>query len=245
MIYLYDGSFEGLLTCVFEAYAAKKPDISIIPQKAYIPSFLEKEQLIETDMEKFRRVYESIPKKISPRVQKIIYRVWLSEDENASNLVYKFLRIGYKIGDKVVNYIQEPAVNKVMGLNKAVGGEAHRFLGLLRFREIHKGIFYAEYEPQYNITVLIAPHFTKRLTCQPFLIHDKRRNICAVFNGQELVMTDEIPSIPDEFTESEEQYSELWKAFFRTIAIKERKNPRTQMNFMPKKYWKYLTELQQ
>ena len=81
------------------------------------PSFLEKEQLIETDMEKFRRVYESIPKKISPRVQKIIYRVWLSEDENASNLVYKFLRIGYKIGDKVVNYIQEPAVNEVIELN--------------------------------------------------------------------------------------------------------------------------------
>jgi probable DNA metabolism protein len=140
MIYLYDGSFEGLLTCVFEAYAAKKPDISIIPQKAYIPSFLEKEQLIETDMEKFRRVYESIPKKISPRVQKIIYRVWLSEDENASNLVYKFLRIGYKIGDKVVNYIQEPAVNEVIELNRAVGREAHRFLGLLRFREIHQGI---------------------------------------------------------------------------------------------------------
>ena len=41
MIYLYDGSFEGLLTCVFEAYAAK-PDISIIPQKL-IPSFLERQ----------------------------------------------------------------------------------------------------------------------------------------------------------------------------------------------------------
>ncbi|HEY8500476.1 MAG TPA: DNA metabolism protein, partial [Clostridia bacterium] len=114
MIYLYDGSFEGLLTCIFEAYAAKKPDISIVPQKAYTPSFLEEERLIETDMEKFRRVYESVSKKISPRAQKIIYKVWLSEDENASNLIYKFLRIGYKIGDKVVNYIQEPSVNRVI-----------------------------------------------------------------------------------------------------------------------------------
>lgn len=39
MIYLYDGSFEGLLTCVFEAYAAKKPDISIIPQKLIFRHF--------------------------------------------------------------------------------------------------------------------------------------------------------------------------------------------------------------
>lgn len=245
MIYLYDGSFEGLLTCVFEAYAAKNPDISIIPQKAYIPSFLEKERVIETDIEKFGRVYESVSKKISPRAQRIIYKVWLSEDEDASNLIYKFLRIGYKIGDKVINFIQEPVVNKVIELNRAVGREAHRFLGLLRFREIHKGIFYAEYEPKYNVTVLIAPHFTKRLACQPFLIHDKKRNICAVFNGSELVMTDEAPSIPDKSTESEERYSQMWKAFFKTVAIKERKNPRAQMNCMPKKYWKYLTELQQ
>ncbi|NLG89528.1 MAG: DNA metabolism protein [Clostridiaceae bacterium] len=245
MIYLYDGSFEGLLTCVFEAYASKEPDISIIPQKDCTPSFLEKERVIETDMEKFRRVYESVSKKISPLAQKVIYKVWLSEDENASNLIYKFLRIGYKIGGKVVNYIQDPAVNRVMELNKAVGREAHRFLGLLRFREVHKGIFYADYEPQYNITALIAPHFARRLACQPFLIHDKKRNICAVFNGQELVMTDETPLVPDKSMVSGDQYSELWKTFFRTIAIKERKNPRTQMNFMPKKYWKYLTELQQ
>ncbi|HAA26032.1 MAG TPA: hypothetical protein DCE11_07950 [Ruminiclostridium sp.] len=245
MIYLYDGSFEGLLTCVFEAYASKTADISIIPQKDHTPSFLEEERVIETDMEKFRRVYESVSKKISPLAQKVIYKVWLSEDENSSNLIYKFLRIGYKIGGKVVNYIQDPAVNRVMELNKAVGREAHRFLGLLRFREVHKGIFYAEYEPQYNITVLIAPHFAKRLACQPFLIHDRKRNICAVFNGRELVMTDETPSIPERSTVTEDQYSELWKAFFRSVAIKERRNPRAQMGFMPKKYWKYLTELQQ
>ena len=65
MIYLYDGSFEGLLTCVFEAYASKTADISIIPQKDHTPSFLEEERVIETDMEKFRRVYESVSKTVA------------------------------------------------------------------------------------------------------------------------------------------------------------------------------------
>ena len=44
-------------------------------------------------------------------------------------------------------------------------------------------------------------------------------------------------------SEREKEYQQLWKTFFQTIAIEERKNPRLQMQFMPKKYWKDLVEL--
>lgn len=244
MVYLYDGSFEGLLTCVFEAYASKDRDISIKSAANYIPSFLDEVKTIETDMEKFERVYSSIPKKISHRAQKIIYRAWLSEDEQAPDLIYHFLRVGYKMGGNAVNFIQDPLINKLIGLDMKVGREAHRFLGLLRFKEIYNGIFYAAYEPDFNITVLIAPHFTERLSSQQFIIHDKKRNISAVYDGNELVMTDRIPFIPDNKTGAEDEFVSLWKTFFKTIAIQERKNPRTQMQYMPKKYWKNLTEMQ-
>ena len=50
-----------------------------------------------------------------------------------------------------------------------------------------------------------------------------------------------IPSI----SETEKKYQELWTVFFKTIAIKERKNSRLQMQYMPKKYWKDLIELKQ
>lgn len=244
MVYLYDGSFEGLLTCIFEAYASKEWDVSIKNNATYIPSFLDEVKVIETDMEKFERVYSSIPGKISREAQKIVYRAWLSEDENAPDLIFHFLRVGYKMGRRVIDYIQDPLINKIIDLDMKVGRESHRFLGLLRFKEISKGIFYAGYEPDYNITVLIAPHFARRLSMQPFIIHDKKRNISAVYDGNELVMTDKIPSINGETDSTEDEYSSLWKAFFKTIAIEERKNPRAQMQFMPKKYWKNLTEMQ-
>lgn len=243
MVYLFDGSFEGLLTCVFVAYASKDPEASIRAQETYTPSFLEESRFVETDPDKFQRVYSSIPKKISGHARAIIYRAWLSESEEAPDLILHFLRIGYKIGAKVEHYIQDPHVNAIMQLNKRVGAEEHRFLGLLRFQEIDKGIFYAGYEPDHNITVLIAPHFTERLASQPFIIHDKKRNICAVCDGRELVFTRQAPFIPDKGTASEDEFASLWKAFFKTIAIKERKNLRTQMQFMPKKYWKNLTEM--
>ena len=34
-----------------------------------------------------------------------------------------------------------------------------------------------------------------------------------------------------------------WQTFYNTIGIKERKNSRCQMNFMPKKYWPYIIEM--
>ena len=43
-------------------------------------------------------------------------------------------------------------------------------------------------------------------------------------------------------TSSEIAYQELWKLFFKTIAIRERTNSRCQMQFMPKKYWQDLIE---
>ena len=35
----------------------------------------------------------------------------------------------------------------------------------------------------------------------------------------------------------------MWKTFYNTIGIEERKNNRCRMNFMPKKYWKYILEV--
>lgn len=245
MIFLYDGSFEGLLTCIFEAFYKKPERVSISKKDTYQPSFLEQPVIVETDMEKFQRVYSSIPKKISNHACEIVYRAWLSEDEKAADLVYHFLKLGYKMGNNVCDYIQDPYINEIIELNRKVGFESHRFLGMLRFQEIEKGIFYAGYEPDHNITVLITPHFTERFAGQPFIIHDKKRNICAVYDGSEMIMTDKIPKLPSGVTATEDEFASLWKTFFKTIAIKERKNLRTQLNFMPRRYWKNLTEMKE
>ena len=44
-------------------------------------------------------------------------------------------------------------------------------------------------------------------------------------------------------SDEEKKYQALWSSFFKTIAIKERTNKRLQMQYMPKKYWQDLVEL--
>lgn len=55
--YLYDGTFEGFLTIVFNSYANKTLPQKIYPQDTYISNFLDKTETIETNHSKAQRVF--------------------------------------------------------------------------------------------------------------------------------------------------------------------------------------------
>ena len=104
-------------------------------------------------------------------------------------------------------------------------------------------MYYAGIEPEYDVVAPMMPHFADRLRTQPFIIHDKNRNLYGVYDTKEWYITyaDEvhIPAI----TDKEADYRRLWKTFYDTVAIQERINPRCRRQHMPKKYWKNITEM--
>ena len=63
--YLYDGSFEGLFTAVWEAYYAKEDPSEIIWEGAAQPNLLSSTKMIYTDADKADRVYRAVEEKIS------------------------------------------------------------------------------------------------------------------------------------------------------------------------------------
>lgn len=82
---------------------------------------------------------------------------------------------------------------------------------------------------------------------QNLILHDKNRNLAFLYNAKNKKHY-EIIEVPTDFqithfSEEEKEFQSLWKTFFHTIAIKERKNARLQMQFMPKKYWIDLVEM--
>ena len=62
--YIYDGTFEGLLTIVFNSYVEKTLPQKIISQDKYIENFLDKTDYIKTDYDKSTRIFDAIPKVI-------------------------------------------------------------------------------------------------------------------------------------------------------------------------------------
>jgi len=55
--YLYDGTFDGFLTIVFDSYATKTLPQKIDTQDTYISNFLDKTKKVETDPLKAQRVF--------------------------------------------------------------------------------------------------------------------------------------------------------------------------------------------
>lgn len=243
IVYIYDGTFDGLLTCIYEAYYRHENPDDIIPMDRQENNFLYQRYIIRTDLEKATKVCESIEEKISPEALRRVFYAYLSEVPGSGGVILNYLRLGYKIGKSIDNHLSNDGVLEMDKLYRQVLGERHAMVGLLRFKMLENEILYAEYEPQYNITGLVAPHFVNRIPNENWAIHDVKRNIAALYNKKEWIIRD--LELEDELIihEEEEDNQGMWKSYYQHISIASRKNLRLKKNNMPMKYWKHLVEL--
>lgn len=242
--YLYDGTFDGLLTIVFDSYLKKTIPLQIIPEKDYVPNFLDNIIWIKTDLEKAKRVFHGIEKNISYPALYHSYYAFLCNSPNKEISIVKYLYHGFQAGSQIDTLLSIDYVFQVHAMKKKALGECHRLKGLLRFIELESGIYYASIHPDHSILEPLGHHFMRRLEGQNFLIHDKTHNLAFLYNTKEYQIVDEVTSFFPKISHDEKKYQELWKTFFETISIKDRKNSRLQMQYMPKKYWQDLIEMQ-
>jgi probable DNA metabolism protein len=243
--YIFDGSFEGLLTSIYEAYYRKERVEEIIPSNKFQPTLLTEPKYIETNEVKSSKVYTAIKNKISAEALELIYHVYLSEIDGCCSLIYNYVKLGFKLGSKVNLYLHEGVVLNIHNISNKVTNECHRMLGFVRFKFI-ANIYYSSVEPDHNIIGLLAPHFSERLPSERWIIHDIKRNLAVFYNRSEWILTTFTAENLDSITIKEEPeiYESLWKDFFNTITIAERTNPVYQKRNMPKRYWKHLTEFE-
>ena len=240
--YLYDGTFEGLLTCIYENYYTEKAS-GIFREEAYQSNLLGGCMEVKTDPQKAITVYEAIEKKISAYDLRRIYRVFLSSDEYKETRILRYIILGFKTGGRISMMHSDPVVLDIQTIEKKVNVERERMMQFVRFSVMENDVLYAEVEPDHDVLELIAGHFCDRYKNDPFIINDVRRGKALIAYQRRWYISDfdgsDIPGI----SADEEKIRALWRDYFRNIAIKERTNQRCQKNFMPERYWKHLTEL--
>ncbi|MDP4092025.1 MAG: TIGR03915 family putative DNA repair protein [Bacillota bacterium] len=244
MIYIYDGSFNGLLTAVFEAYYRHEEPAEIRTVINHQINILDDTSYIATDTDKASRVYEAIVLKISEYCLQDIYYTYLSNFEDSGTLVYRYLKLGFSVGKKLNMYQAHESVIAVRNIVYKVMGERHRLLGLLRFSKLDCGVYYAPVSPDHNVLELLAPHFAERMGDQDWIIHDTKRKTAAVCKSGTWYMTDFDSNQYDMVKENEADYQAFWSSYYKNINITERSNINLQKRNMPVRYWKYLTEKQ-
>lgn len=242
IVYLYDNSFEGFLTCIHRAYYSRENPTYIITKEEQL-DFLSQTRQVDTDLEKSEKVYRAIQDKISHSALRKIFSVFLSEEKEMGTIILDYLRIAFKMGAQIDDYSIHPAVIRIDKLYKRVSYEKHRLLGLARFKELESGIFYAQLEPDYNVVSLLATHFCERLKNERWIIHDIKRGIAVFYNKKEWVIRNIQEPESYVISEAEEEYQDMWREYYKHIAIGNRKNTRQKRAYMPTRYWKHLVEM--
>jgi len=239
--YIYDGSFNGLLTIVFDSYISKTIPRRIVTDEFEVDLFCQY-ILLETDEEKANRIYNGVIKNVSLHCLYTAYHVFLSNSPTKEIDIVKYLLLGFEIGNKINHLLTNSLVLKLEKLSKHVFGEYHRLCGLLRFVKLQTGIFYAKIHPDNNILELLGHHFISRLPNENFIIHDKTRNLVLLYNKQDYFITNDENLEITSLSEEEILFQNLWTTFYNSIGIKERKNSKLRTKCMPKKYWQDLIE---
>ncbi|NLX70554.1 MAG: DNA metabolism protein [Clostridiales bacterium] len=241
--YTYDGSFEGLLTAIYEAYYRHERPEKILKADCLQHNLFAKYVYIDTDERKAQKVYDAVKQKISPVAAKNILYAFLSEDNEAGTYIYRYLKLGWKIGKQVDSAVADSRVFQIHTLSSKVRREAGRMLGLVRFRLLKNGIYYASIEPDYNILGIIALHFKRRMPDQDWVIHDVKRSTAVFHHNSEYIIVPFDFNGPLPLGQEERDYQSLWRQYFMDIAIKTRINPKLQRQHMPLRYWKHLVEI--
>jgi len=240
--YLYDGTFEGFLSCVYAHYYEEKAN-GIFSRDNYQSNLLGCSREIVTDGDKAYKVYDAIESKISHADVRRVYRVFLSSIPEKEIKLLNYIVLGFKYGVKIRLLHGHPTVFDVQQIEKKVSFEVHKLTGLIRFTSLKGGVLYSPIEPDHDICEFFAKHFCDRFKNDPFIIHDKKRSKALIAGGGEFFISEfHARDLPD-FERDEKDYRLIWKNYYDTIAIKERTNPRCRKNFMPVRYWKNLTEM--
>lgn len=250
---IYDGTFEGLLTAVFEVYERKLGAVSVSSPREDTSLGLFGSLEVQADGQKAARVLEGLRKKLSPGAIKNLYWCFLSEIPGIEDQVLAFVRYSFSSKQPIEEDFGHPAVISIAQAARMVGREKHRFEAFVRFSEGEGHLFYATIDPDHNVLPLIVPHFKRRYAAQDWLIYDtKRRYGMHYSSAGESVSEVQISFRPAEakaagaltFDAQEAHYQSLWKHYFTHTNIPARKNMKLHLQHMPRRYWKYLVEKQ-
>lgn len=263
-VYVFDGTMDGLLTAVFDAFALKEQPDELLAEGDALPLFCDHTYHVTSDEEKARRVWAGLEKKLTREALRLISVSWLSELRELNTPLFLYICKVFKLGDISRNFA-DADVLAVTNIARRVLHEQLRMKQFIRFQKVKDGTYLAVVSPDHNVLPIIIDHFQDRFNDQSWLIYDAKRHYGYYYSltpgpsskgeGSNVpirVTFEDEATVPfdlrngkldaDVLSDNDQLFQDLWRTYFKAICIKERMNPRKQLKDMPRRYWKYMTE---
>jgi probable DNA metabolism protein len=249
-VFFYDKTFEGLLSAVFDAYSYQISPEKLLRTGDIAPMFTDKSHTVVTESEHAKRVWKALSVKSGKNVCNMLVYVWLSELEGSDELLFRYICKTFGTSRKIEYNFGDSDVLEVGKIARKVSHEALYIKQFVRFQKTADNVFFAPIRPIYNALPLTVEHFTDRFADQQWIIYDLRRKYGYYYDlhtAREITFADNDQLISGKIDESllakdENLFQDLWKSYFKAMAIKERINPRLHRKNMPARFWGELTE---
>ena len=256
-VYVFDHTLDGLLTAVFDSFFLHQQPEFLLAEGEQLPLFADEPHHVVTDSEKAERVWKGLEKHLSKDGLRMITVSWLSEERALNQPLFNFICKVFRREpfDSYERNASDSDVLEVRNTCRRVLHEQLRMKQFIRFQKAKDGTYLAVVSPDHNVLPLIIDHFQDRFNDQPWLIYDAKRHYGYYYDGAaapiHITFEDEA-AVPfnlsngkldaDVLSENDQIFQQLWRTYFKAICIKERMNPRKQLQDMPRRYWKYMTE---
>ncbi|QQL51523.1 TIGR03915 family putative DNA repair protein [Mucilaginibacter ginkgonis] len=245
---IYDGTFEGLLTAVFEIYEHRLDLVRIKKGEWLNTALFENTIKVVTENTRADRVLKGLKQKLSAMGLQRLYAAHLAEMDGEDDNLLGYIRYVFDSSQNVEEDYGNKYVMRVSEIVRSVRRERHRMEAFIRFKELKDNTYYATIEPDFNVLPLLVKHFRDRYADQKWIIYDIRRSYGVYYDihDTQYISLDFATLDPGNaiaaFNENEVLYQDLWKNYFNSVNIPARKNTKLHLRHVPKRYWRHLTE---
>ncbi len=250
-IFLYDQSFEGLLTAIYESIELNILPDKIVSTKSFQDDLFAAKYDITTNSEKFEDMWNRVLEKSDEQNLQRIFKAFLSEVKDIELIIYNYIKLILNSTDNSDLNIRNDNSIKILNLQKKVSKEALKVIMIVRFQETVNKLFYTTLEPNYNVLPLTIKHFRSRFADKKWVIFDTKRKygyyydldkVSQITIGKQKIDNKTGIVKKEALHVSEKLLQKLWRGYYDMINVKERKNIKINSQFLTNQFWKFLPE---
>lgn len=245
-ILLYDGSFNGFLTCIFTAFEQKVNVVDIQRKNQAQKGLFTETQIILTQVHKAKRVWNGISQRSNNAI-KNIYFAFLSETTGIEKLLYLYIQKIVTKGSPNSLDLNDDMVFRITQLGNMVGRKKNQMESFMKFNVSTDGVHFIIVEPEFDILPLVSKHYRSNFSDRQWIIYDIKRNYGLYFNlhtvqlmtlDSKYILANAMP-LNNAVQNGAISIIELWNTYFVNNSIKSLISNKLHTHQLPKRQRKY------
>lgn len=185
-ILIYDGSFAGFLTAVYQVFDENLKEVCIVKPKHYSPEMFAEGKLVKTSNAKAKKVWHSLQLKVSKHAANQLYKVFLSEIKGSEDALLRYVIYAYSTETFIHTDYSNIYVLRVHQVAKMVDRELDRLKDSIILKERDANISVGVINSNFDMLPLLGKYLKRTFLDRKWVVYDKRRNYGLYYNLENL-----------------------------------------------------------